>query len=78
MSELSISIENVRLVLQRFQDYYTRRDPTQLDLFLEMLADDDLEVIGTNGLCTGEGEWYLGKASARAIAVINKKTLTPN
>lgn len=59
--------EEVRQVLQRFQDYYTRRDPALLENFLEMLADEELEVIGTNGVRPGEGEWYLGKQAAREI-----------
>jgi hypothetical protein len=59
--------EQVRQVLRRFQDYYTRRDPALLDTFLELLVADDLEVIGTNGLRPGESEWYLGKAAARAL-----------
>ena len=60
-------IEQVRETLQRFQDYYTRRDPALLDTFLELLLDDDLEVIGTNGLQPAEGEWYLSRAAAREI-----------
>jgi hypothetical protein len=67
MSKPLVSIEEVRQVLQRFQDYYTRRDSALLEPFLEMLADDDLEVIGTNGLRPGQEEWYLGKAAARQI-----------
>jgi len=61
------SIEQVRLVLQKFQDYYTRRDPALLDTFLELLADDDLEVIGTGGAQPGQGEWHLGRRAAREI-----------
>ncbi|MCU0485884.1 MAG: nuclear transport factor 2 family protein [Anaerolineales bacterium] len=59
--------EQVRLVLQKFQDYYTRRDPAWLDSFLELLATDDLEVIGTNGVRPGKDEWYLGREAAREI-----------
>ena len=59
--------EQVRGILQTFQDYYTSRDPALLEPFLELLADDDLEVIGTNGIRPGEGEWYLGRTSAREL-----------
>jgi hypothetical protein len=59
--------EQVRQVLQRFQDAYTRRDPTLLTPFLELLADDALEVIGTNGIQPGKGEWYLGKTAAKEL-----------
>ncbi len=60
-------IEQVRLVLQKFQDYYIRRDPALLDTFLELLADEELEVIGTNGVRPGQDEWYLGRDAAREI-----------
>jgi len=59
--------EQVRQVLQRFQDAYARRDPTQLIPFLELLADEALEVIGTNGIQPGKGEWYLGKTAAKEL-----------
>lgn len=67
MSNPSSLIEQVRQVLQYFRDYYTRRDPNLLDTFLELLADEDLEVIGANGPRPGEGEWYLGKSAARKL-----------
>ena len=67
MSKPSLPIEQVRQVLQRFQDHYTRRDPALLNTFLELLADEDLEVIGTNGIQPSEGEWYLGKDAAREL-----------
>lgn len=66
-------IEAVRSVLQRFQDYYTHRDPALLEPFLELLADDDLEVIGTNGVRAGEGEWYGGKDAARQLFLADWK-----
>jgi hypothetical protein len=53
--------------LQKFQDYYTRRDPALLEPFLELLVDDDLEVIGTSGIEPGQVEWYFGRAAAREI-----------
>jgi hypothetical protein len=59
--------EQVRYVLQRFQDYYTRRDPALLEPFQELLADEALEVVGTNGIQPGKGEWYLGKAAAKEL-----------
>jgi hypothetical protein len=60
-------IDQVRLVLQRFQDFYTQRNPEQLEAFFELLADEDLETIGTNGTSAGSGEWYLGKTAAREL-----------
>jgi hypothetical protein len=67
MANTPTPVELVRQVLQRFQDYYTRREPVLLEPFLELLADDDLEVIGTNGTQPGEGEWYLNKDAAREL-----------
>jgi hypothetical protein len=61
------SAHEVRLVLQRFQDFYTRRDPALIETFMNLLADDDLEVIGTNGVRAGEEEWYIGKDAAREL-----------
>lgn len=60
------AIEQVRAVLQRFQDGYTRRDVSQVEAFMRLFADD-AEVIGTNGLRPGIGEWYLDRAGAREL-----------
>jgi hypothetical protein len=62
-------IDQVRQVLQRFQDFYTLRDVSQIEAFLELLADDDLETIGTNGVQAGTDEWHLGKTAARELFV---------
>ena len=60
--------DQVRLVLQRFQDGYTRRDVARLDEFMRLFADDaGLEVIGTNGVKPGVDEWYVDKAGAREL-----------
>lgn len=60
------AIEQVRAMLQRFQDGYTRRDVSQVDEFMRLFAED-AEVIGTNGLRPGVGEWYLDRAGAREL-----------
>ena len=60
-------IDQIRLVLQRFQDGYTQRDAAHLDEIMSLFADDNLEVIGTNGVKPGVDEWYLNKASARGL-----------
>jgi len=64
---MSEAVEEVRQALAQFQEYYTRRDAAQLEAFLQMLADEDLEVIGTNASTPGQDEWHLGKTSAREI-----------
>jgi hypothetical protein len=61
-------IDEVRLVLQQFQDGYTRRDVATLDEFMRLFADDaGLEVIGTNGVKPGVDEWYVDRAGARDL-----------
>lgn len=60
-------LQQVRMALERFQSYYTRRDPQLLDEFLELLVADEVEVIGTNGVQRGVDEWYIGKAAAREL-----------
>jgi hypothetical protein len=60
-------IEQVRLVLQRFQDGYTRREVTTVDEFMHLFAEAGLEVIGTNGVKPGVDEWYVDKAGVRQL-----------
>ena len=61
-----MTIEQIRAVLQQFQDGYTRRDVSRLDEFMTLFADD-VEVIGTNGVRPGMNEWYVDKAGAREL-----------
>ena len=56
----------IRSLLQKFQDGYTHRDPTQVDAFMELFTQD-AEVIGTNGVKPGVDEWYTDRASAREL-----------
>lgn len=67
-AQLSSDVEQVRLVLQRFQDGYTQRDITRVDDVMRLFAaDGGLEVIGTNGVQPGVGEWYLDEAGVRGL-----------
>lgn len=59
-------LDEIHALLQAFQDGYTRRDVTQVDKFMELFTAD-AEVIGTNGIKPGEGEWYLDRTSAREL-----------
>ena len=56
----------IRSLLQRFQEGYTRRDISQVDPFMDLFTDD-AEVIGTNGVRPGQDEWYMDRASAREL-----------
>src|SRR5574338_63354 len=56
----------IRLLLERFQEGYTRRDVRQVEAFMELFSAD-AEVIGTNGVRPGVDEWYLNRASAREL-----------
>ena len=56
----------IRSLLQTFQDGYTRRDLTKTDAFMQLFISE-AEVIGTNGVRPGAGEWYMNRASAREL-----------
>ncbi len=58
--------DEIRLLMQKFQDGYTKRDLTQVDSFMEFFIQD-AEVIGTNGIKPNSGEWYMDRASAREL-----------
>lgn len=54
-------IQAVRETLQQFQDGYTRRDVAAIQEFRELfVSDDDIELIGTGAIETGDDEWCLG------------------
>jgi hypothetical protein len=60
--------DGVRALLQRFQKGYTERDLSKLDEFMALFAcEGQLEVIGTNGVAPGEGEWCLDGAAVRRL-----------
>jgi ketosteroid isomerase-like protein len=58
--------DEIRSLLQAFQEGYTRRDTSQVDAFMELFTTD-AEVIGTNGVKPGESEWYMDRISAREL-----------
>ena len=60
------SHNEIRALMQTFQDGYTRRDVTQVDSFMQLFGSD-AEVIGTNGVKPGVDEWYTDRASAREL-----------
>ncbi len=61
-------LEDIKAVLQRFQDGYIRRDVTDLDAFMQLFWDDaELEVIGTGAVDPGDDEWCHGLAAAREL-----------
>jgi hypothetical protein len=63
-----VETNQVRALLQKLQDGYTKRDATELDAFMELfVASDELEVIGTNGIAPGHGEWCLGVEATRGL-----------
>jgi hypothetical protein len=60
--------DEVRALLHRFQEGYTRRDPAGLDEFMELFVPGgELEVIGTNAVTLGQGEWCQGEAAVREL-----------
>jgi len=60
------SQQEIRSLLQSFQDGYTRRDVSKLDVFMELFTPD-AEVIGTNGVKPGVDEWYTSRDAAREL-----------
>jgi hypothetical protein len=67
--------DQVRAVLQAFQDGYTPRDLQNLDSFMELfVSEDELEVIGTGAVQPGGLEWCLGRAAVREIVASDWKS----
>jgi len=62
------TLEEIRAVLQEFQDGYTHRNTSTLESFMELFSSDkDIELIGTDALEPGQGEWCLGRESIHKI-----------
>jgi hypothetical protein len=60
--------EEVRQVLQRFQDGYTARDLAKLDEFMALFhRSDDIELIGIGASVRGGNEWFQGIDAIREI-----------
>ncbi len=60
--------DQVRDLLQKFQDGYARRDPAYLDSVMDLFGpDSELEVIGTNAIFPGQGEWCKGRQAVRNL-----------
>jgi len=58
----------VRALLQKLQDGYTKRDESELDAFMELfVSSDELEVIGTHTVGPGQGEWCRGLETTRTL-----------
>lgn len=58
----------IRALLQKLQDGYTKRDEAELDALMELFVPgDELEVIGTNTVAPGHGEWCRGQEATRAL-----------
>jgi hypothetical protein len=66
MTDQQQTISDVRTVLHRFQDGYTKRDPALVSEFMTLFADD-VELIGTNGIKPGVEEWYIDRAGAEKL-----------
>jgi ketosteroid isomerase-like protein len=60
------SHDEIRQLLQKFQEGYVHREVTKVDSFMELFTSDT-EVIGTNGIRPGMDEWYIDRASAREL-----------
>jgi hypothetical protein len=58
--------QEIRALLDAFQEGYTLRDLNRLDAFMDLFTAD-AEVIGTNGLKPGLDEWYTSRAAATEL-----------
>jgi hypothetical protein len=58
--------EEIRQLMQAFQEGYTQRDLHQVDTFMQLFTTD-AEIIGTNGIKPGMDEWYRDSAAAREL-----------
>jgi hypothetical protein len=60
--------EQVREVLQRFQDGYTYRDVGKLEAFMQLFVhSNEIEMIGVGAAKRGGGEWFQGIDQIREI-----------
>ncbi len=60
--------DEVRNVLQRFQDGYRARDVSQLEKFMGLFIEgDDTELIGIGAYARNQNEWFHGTARIREI-----------
>ena len=63
-----IIIEDIRNVLQKFQDGYTQRDLDRLDEFVTLfIQDGEAELIGIGAFERGGVEWFEGVDKIREI-----------
>ena len=61
-------IDEVRKVLQKFQDAYTERNLEKLDSFMELfVSSDNAELIGIGASKRGGYEWFEGLEKIREI-----------
>lgn len=58
--------QEIRMLLQTFQNGYTHRDLSQVDAFMELFTPE-VEVIGTNGQKPGLDEWHMNRETARDL-----------
>jgi hypothetical protein len=60
------AFEDVRSVLEKFQEGYSERKVEKLDSFMDLFAAEaDIELIGTGGIEPGEEEWCLNRKTIR-------------
>ena len=66
--ESSEEIAAVRRVFQQYQDYYTARDPANLDACMSLFTSDPrVEVVGTGAVVHGTNEWCDGPDLVRQL-----------
>jgi diamine N-acetyltransferase len=62
------STDQILHLMKEFQEGYSQRDLSNLDAFMELFAPDgEVEVIGTNAITPGKGEWCQGREAVRQL-----------
>jgi len=65
---MSSAIDEIKHVLQRFQDGYTAREIEKLDEFMKLfMPGEDIELIGIGAAVRNEHEWFQGVERIREI-----------
>ena len=66
--------EQVRTVLQRFQEGYQKRDSKNLDEFMNLFStQEDVELIGIGAFERGGNEWFMGRKAIAEIITLDWK-----
>ena len=64
---MSEEIKHIKEVINKFQTGYIHRNIDNLDTFMDLFCNDELEIIGTGAYKRGSGEWCVDKKTVRKL-----------